>query len=168
MSIGAGLLAILQPHAQFGVHGGLLDRSRRGRRAALRVRTRIFMTQLTRRQFAGLVALSPAVCTIGCVPWQWHDPATAPIGSCEDPLATAWERRASSIGSTFGHGRATWKSSAPRESTRISPSNWLPRRSWRIQNWPCCWPSATRSRWIRTKPTRSNKSGIMTRRWCRS
>ena len=51
------------------------------------------MISLTRRQFAGLVAISPAVCTLGCSPWQWNDPATAPERLLDDPLATALERR---------------------------------------------------------------------------
>jgi uncharacterized protein (DUF1800 family) len=51
------------------------------------------MTQLTRRHFAGLVALSPAVWTLGCTPWEWHDPASAPEQLVEGPLPTAWERR---------------------------------------------------------------------------
>jgi uncharacterized protein (DUF1800 family) len=51
------------------------------------------MTKFTRRQFAGLVAIAPAVCTIGCAPWEWHDPATAPEQLMHGPLPTALERR---------------------------------------------------------------------------
>ena len=51
------------------------------------------MRLLTRRQFAGLVAISPAVCAVGCSAWQWDDPATAPERLMEDPLPTALERR---------------------------------------------------------------------------
>ncbi|HEX4143285.1 MAG TPA: DUF1800 domain-containing protein [Pirellulales bacterium] len=51
------------------------------------------MRQLTRRQFAGLAALAPVVCTVGCAPWEWQDPATAPDRLVEGPLPTPWERR---------------------------------------------------------------------------
>ncbi len=67
MSIGAGLLAILRPHAQ---SGSTLTADRRLAKSAARASNSlrvgcIFMTQLTRRQFAGLVALSGTVSHVG-------------------------------------------------------------------------------------------------------
>ncbi len=51
------------------------------------------MTQLTRRQFAGLVAISGSLAASGCSPTQWHDPTTAPDRLFDGPPATALERR---------------------------------------------------------------------------
>ncbi|HTU24852.1 MAG TPA: DUF1800 domain-containing protein [Pirellulales bacterium] len=49
--------------------------------------------RLSRREFARLLALSPAVCTAGCAKWEWEDPATATERLVEGPVATPLERR---------------------------------------------------------------------------
>jgi uncharacterized protein (DUF1800 family) len=51
------------------------------------------MTQLTRRQFAGLVAVSSALSGCAPAPWQWRDAATTPDHLLEGLPATPLERR---------------------------------------------------------------------------